>query len=348
MIFCLIILMKNLIVVTSYPSTEYKLDVLKTALQTLKKSISLVENETIDILLLTQYKILDEEILSMVDYFIYDKLDVKCLADYGIFKSGPMWWFSTDWYTIHEMFDNGYHFSISRLTHIGINFAKIMNYDFFYYIDGDFEMKDECMKSLIILRDNTINNNKKILYFNLEGENIALYQLVFGGIVEFYCNNIHFPYEIEEWINSPMHYDEVAFEVTNWREISKVLDDVDIIYTDNEYHICNNMILNKLSSNRSMDLYFSENHQDIAYLQLYNPRNEKHLQVFVDDNIIYDKLMGINEYYINGLNINDIINKKFRIIAKLDNKIFFDKEYFLDEDRINILKRINVIYFKNE
>jgi len=166
-------MLKDLLVISSYPSTEKAKNILKECILSLNKDF--------DIALCTHMPI-SEEIQNLVKYYIYDHRNEM------IFSEDVFMYADSD-----SFYFQGYIEGSS--THPGfavyrsiLNGAKIGNqcYDWFYYLEGDaimFGLDIDKMKSL---KNEAISNNKKGWFFKKEA---VLNSNIFCCNLEFFNNN---------------------------------------------------------------------------------------------------------------------------------------------------------------
>ena len=194
---------KKVFVVTAYPDNEQKM-------QSLFDCLSQLKSDEFDIILSTNYKINTDKIYQYVDYLIYDKLDVKSILEFDKTIDGDMWFVNTDYFRVSIMFDLAYHFNIFRNIYLALNMMKSMEYDFFYYIDGDHLVNQNYLNYFIYLSRILKNTNKKLIFFPSEGHNDKsdgfvkgsyLCTFIFGGLIDYFLDNVILPYNPNDWMN---------------------------------------------------------------------------------------------------------------------------------------------------
>lgn len=342
--------MKNCLIITSYPSNEYKLNILRKLLDSIKQ-FSKNSKEKFDIILCSQFPIQDKEILTSVDYFLYDNDNLESFYNYG-----DVYTFDFHWRFVlnnniqfTDIFDNTYHFMLWKLIHMGLNFSNSMGYDFFYYLEGDSEILSENFFNKIIkLKHDTIDKDKDIVLFNMDDSEIDFFIFCcFGGKIKNFLNS-DIPFDKEKWLNEHF-YTSYPLEHIVYQKIY-LKNKINKILLNNELSVLrgNEITMNKLHNLNGLKtlFYFDKNQPDILFVFLYNKDLEsKTIKIYFDDEEYLNMIFENDWYYSNTVLIKDIMNKKIKWTIHQDGILFFEKEYLLNEDRLEIIKRKGLILY---
>ena len=338
---------KNVFVVCAYPYNEDRIQVLIECLKSLKR-------KDFDIALSTNYPITDKDVLSLVDYMIFDKQDIKDWDKYDISFNCYGWKAVFNNIKIETLFNNAYHYDIYRGMYQTISLMNNMGYQFFYYIEGDCELNDDNMNDMLYLKKDCLSKNKHMIFFKTEEDknrNDSLQRphfatVIFGGEPEYFCKNLKLPIDVDEWVkDSDLILN--AFELFFYIKFNHLIDDFSLY----DISIQNKVKRGKLSKadeyGLSNVLYFKENRNDIIFNVIFNSRQNVNVkcEFYVDDKLssilTADPLQGNYNVY----KISDIINHKIKRIVYLNDKIDSVIEFLLDDEKLKYLKKTNKITF---
>lgn len=330
--------MKSAIIISSYPSSDYRLNILK---QTLRS----VKGNGFDVILTTNYPITDNEIYDMVDYIVWDKIDIQSVFDYDVRIDSPGWFFKNDNFEATIAFDNAYHFDLYRSIWNAVNLINGLNYDFFYYIEGDSILLKN--NDLIKTRDLMFEKNKDILFCvgHSDGEfgGYDMYvTMIFGGIPKKFLDMFkNIPTDIEDWISNKNYYLN-SMEVIFYRNVedrNKIMD-LDI------KHFSESFDFNKLRKIDFLGLnalfFLDKNNMNDMYLFINNSYNED--KIYNDDIIWFDQILGPYSYFIQKVAMEGYMNKTVKeVVVKGNNEIVFSKKF--DDNYLNKIKKSQHIKF---
>lgn len=195
--------MKSLIYITAYAKTEDKRNILRECIKSCKKL-------NMDILI-SSHAPLPEDIIQMVDYYVYD-------AD-NRFNNGSqhILWRSHNNVTAYKFLKYSYEFTIIKLIRNALYLAKANGYDLVLGTDFDNIFSDEDIEKLKSLKQQMIDEDKDFIFFHpehaywiLDGE--PLYGIYYDLYVTcakldkfFDTFDSYFPKTIEEY-NKTMAY----------------------------------------------------------------------------------------------------------------------------------------------
>jgi len=347
--------MKNCIIITSYPSNEYRLGVLRKSLKSFQ-NFSKNSKEKFDIILCSQYPIVDKEILTLVDYFLYDNDNIESFFNYGDVYTYDFHYRSViNNLQFTDVFDNTYHFMLWKLVYMGLNFSNFMGYDFFYYMEGDFEISSEnFLNKIIKLKIDTIDKDKDIVLFNLKTDNDELdffLGVCWGGkIKEFLIKSSDIPFDKENWLKDNYFTSNQLERIMYDKIYFKSKDKINKILLENELSILreDEISFNKLHFLYALKtlFYFDKTQPDKLYVFLFNnDKEQKIIKIYFDDNIFLDMIFESSVYYYNIISISDIINKKIKWTIHQNDMLFFENEYLVDEKRLEIIKRKGLLFY---
>lgn len=347
---------KNCIIISSYPSTEYRRKILFNAIKSLRKFLEKSE-EHYDILLCSQWKV-DTEILSLVDYFILDNDEVESFyTKKNVHTFDFHWHFDIKPFHVTDIFDNAYHFMLWKLMQMSLGLLKTINYDFFYYMEGDFEILSEnFLYKLNQVKQQTLKDGKDIILFNMDHNNpddIDFFMPnCYGGRTESFINK-EIPVDKQIWEDNP-YYTSHPLEIIMYDKIFLPQKDKwNKIDFKNELSILRNdeLLINILNTPSGLKniLYYNENEKDFLFMFLWNDfKSIKRINVYLNDEIYYSDVFNLGVYYLDKIQISYLMNKDMHLIVYNDNgEVFYEKRFFIDDDRIELIKRKGILYFKN-
>ena len=335
--------MKSIFIISSYPSTPQKLTILKECLISVK-------DMGFDVLLTTNYPINDPDIYDLVDYLIWDKTDVQSLSDVGadieVSPSNWGWFMRCVNFTARSAFDNAYHFDLHRSLRNGVSLAQGLNYDFFYYLEGDNMVLDK--RHLINTRDKMFKENKKLMFIEMQmgadqGGYFSYVTTIFGGIPYYFLESSKIiPCEINEWISNELFYSN-GMEVIFYKVLGNRKDDTLILKIEdfNDKILFNR--IRKASTYGFKNMLFFD--KDELYLLIYNENNfTAEIEVKIDNINWITTILGPTCYHINKMGLESVTNKTIKEIVNInDEKLIYEK--ILNQKTINILKNTQKIEF---
>ena len=338
---------KNVFVVCAYPYNENRTQVLIECLKSLKR-------KDFDIALSTNYPITNNEVLSLVDYMIFDKQDIKNWDKYDFNFNSYGWNAVFNNIKIETLFNNAYHYDIYRSMYQAINLMNSMGYEFFYYIEGDCELNDDNMNDMLYMKEDCLSKNKHMIFFktemdvnrndSLNGPHFAT--VVFGGKPDYFCKNLKLPVDVDEWVkDSDLILN--AFELFFYIKFNHLINDFSL-YDINIQNKIKRGKLNKTDENGLCNiLYFKENRSDITFNSVFNSRQNVNVkcEFYVDDKLSSTLTLGPLQGNYNIYKVSDIINHRIKRIVYLDDKIDSVIEFFLDDEKLKYLKKSNKIIF---
>lgn len=166
--------MKKIIIIDTYPDTDKKMNVLESCVKQLK-------NKGFD-LMITSHLPIKEEIIKLVDFYIYDKENILLPEDLT-----PVFRHKADDFLV-TIYDNGHLLTICKNIFNSINLCKNLGYQFFFFMEYDNILSEKDIQKLNHLQSRLIEERKKLFFFKYDLENeldrFRYETLIFGGFVE--------------------------------------------------------------------------------------------------------------------------------------------------------------------
>lgn len=179
--------MKNLIIISAYINTQEKEDVLFQALTQLKKL-------ELPILIMCN-SILNDRILKLCDYHIYDKENFLLPPE-----RSPINWFADSTETVH-LYNKGVGYPIIKKLNIALHFAKNLGFENFLLAEYDNIYHDEDLPKVTNMFANL--PEKKGFFCRVYDHGLWLETRIFAGNVDFFLENIPMPLTYEQWNTTP-------------------------------------------------------------------------------------------------------------------------------------------------
>lgn len=257
---------KNIIIIGSHPNHPSKMDMLRDCIDRVKPL-------GYDILLVSHYP-LPSDIQESVDYVIYDKENVK------MFNTNPIYWWGVEGVNVRKYNSGipvGHALAVVKNINNGINYVNYLNYEFFFYMECDNLLAPDDLFKIELLKNSMFLKRKKMVLFNPESDERIYETLMFGGIPNHYCENIHLP-TIEE--------DFKGYKISLERFFYKTHHD-----KESSYHVVNsssqeyfsNSEINKDFSKYMVEV-FGSNEDPYLYLFIYNfPENPNKIVITIND-----------------------------------------------------------------
>ena len=178
----------DIIIVTAYPDTDEKIEVLRKCLLQLKK----IDKE----ILLCSHFPANKDIIALVNYYIYDsRNEIITKEEYTQYISGDSsyYFFETNEFVfyIRNMYEYYHYFAIYQLFESAFKYANMLGKEYFYLLEGDVIVHDEDLHQFNDIKKRVIDNNK-LAYFQFNGD-FAVYSVTFFfSNIEFFLKNFNF------------------------------------------------------------------------------------------------------------------------------------------------------------
>lgn len=191
--------MKSLFIIPTHAPNIAKQNLLLKCIDALKAAESNFD------IMITSHTPLPENIISKVEYYIYDNDNRFSNA------SGSIFWTYVQDFTVLRFGKYSHEYPIIRLVRNSIHLAKANEYKFFFSTDFDNIYSVEDIKKFIELKDRMMAANKEFIFFNPPNavwvvDHIPLYGIYydltnFGGSVDKFLElfDNYFPKTLEEY-----------------------------------------------------------------------------------------------------------------------------------------------------
>ena len=311
---------KNLIVVGCYITNEQKKQILINFLNQIRKT-------GCDIVL-TSHIGVDKEILSLVDYFIYDKDNEKLPIE-----NRPVIWFadSEEYINIYSAFHGA---AISKNIYNSLKLFENTDYKYFIYMEFDYILSDSDIYNLTNIFTRLKVENKKLYFNKTKDSNEYMSGLcqtqMFAGEINYYTKNINLPKTYSEWLSNSTFFGSHSLE-----KIMTMLTDEhknNIIYGTETAELLPDSNTDVFSSFESNIIAYNldEPNYPIVYIIPKNI-NSVYKLIINDKVILNDKLGYIFKYKVQ-------LNDQHTIIQLyIDNQLVFNEK----------INKDNIKYYKN-
>jgi hypothetical protein len=315
--------MKKIIIIGCYPSTN-------NSEKMLSDCIDILSNTDYDLMVVSHYPI-PTYIQEKVNYTLYDNENI--LLPYDL--TPKVTCFTTDFDTVIN--NNGHSLTVSKNINNGINFCNNLGYEFFYFIESDNLFGDKDLSKLETLRKKMFEQNKKMIFFHQCAEEYLIYEtLIFGGVPNYYLENIKLPSSINQLIDTVVNpgqslerilYDKINNQNFNFliinQESSSFFNDsgINIIAHDYSVNVIGNNIDNRL------------------ILWLNNLSSEKTIHFTINDN--HHLPLTAKSWYYQYVNDNEIINIEIN-----DNGYITQKQFIITEENKNEYRQKGSLNYK--
>lgn len=322
--------MKKILIISTYPNYDFKLD-------TLDKCIDSLKPLNYDIMIVSHFP-LPTHIQEKVKFYIYDSNNILLPPEYSTFN-----WLSNASFEI-KINQRGHNLAILTNIKNGLTNAKLYGYEFFYFLESDniFDVNEvEKLEDLRLLMD---SNNKKMIFFNQSWNSNGRYHeiyetLIFGGSTDYFIENYSIPNDVDEYVNlfSKVTTDikNITLELQFFLTLSNFKEEFLIIKkTTSDFF--NRSIINKYSISSRFEIV-SNNIDDSLILFLLNSSPSK-ITCKINSRTI--ELLP-NYFYHESFKEDktiEVFNESGEIIGK--------KEFLTSEYNKEIASRIGQMNFK--
>ena len=314
--------MKKIIVIGSFPSTEY-------SEQMLSECIDKVSNIGYDIMLVSHYPVPDY-IQRKVDYYIFDKDNPLQPPELT-----PEWKYDTADFGV-RIKNKGHLVTVCRNIFNGISLAKNLDYEFFYYMESDNLIDSQDTFKIEMLRTSMFKHNKKLALFKYTNEDKLMYEsLMFAGIPDYFLNNISLPSVTNDIINLKIYpvLEEYFYNQFHSKENEYLIID----QTSKEFY--SNSVINKIGNFWKAEI-------------IYDTTNNKY--VFWINNLIANpysikvniNMLGYFELPPNGWYFSHIDEGNKLFIEVIDNDCITKKEFDLSGENLIKYRETGELFFR--
>jgi len=338
--------MKEIVIVSCYPNTEYKERLLNECVGKLKSLNK-------DVLIATHYPVPDY-IVKKVNYYIYDSNNID-FKHRNLDNSNRCFVEETDTFRL-EFLEKCHSPSLSRIFNLALNFIKYLEYDYFTIIESDSEYETEDLAKLNDIKNDLVKSNKNFFFFKLRPyqfpywESLGVFEVYetycFGGLVSKFLEKFTFPKSYNEWVelyNKDYRNQHLEFYISDF--FSKIKDECLIL--DSLRHVFDKSNINLTTVGDPTGIYYNINDENVPIIFLMN--NQKNPRTYVIrspfPHINNELTLNSNCWWFTGIDIKNN-NQDVSITIYEDEKVISRTFYLISKTFIDAQKHTNRITFK--
>ena len=339
--------MKEIVILSCYPNTDYKENLLNDCVKKLKSLNK-------DVLIATHYPIPDY-IVKKVNYYIYDSNNID--FDYKTIDNTKYGFFEKNQSFILEFANKCHSPALSRIFNLALNFIKHLQYDYFTILETDAEYDIRDLSKIDDIKTQLINQEKNFFFFKIRPyqypywEEHGIFEIYetysFGGYVNKFLEKFYFPTEYNEWVelyNKDYRYQNLEFYVT---EFFKTIKD-ECLILDSFKHEFPNSEVNIITVNDPTGIYYNIDDENTPILFIVNTESKRRRYVIIsfECNLPTEIYLGHRNWHISKLDISKY-NRDISIIVYEDDNIVarhyyvVSKEYMKKQCRTHRIKLIS-------
>jgi len=338
--------MKEIVIVSCYPNTEYKE-------RLLNECVSKLKSLNKDVLIATHYPVPDY-IVKNANYYIYDSNNID-FKHRNLDNSNHCFVEETDAFRL-EFLEKCHSPSLSRIFNLALNFIKYLEYDYFTIIESDSEYETEDLAKLSDIKNDLVKSNKNFFFFKLRPyqfpywESLGVFEVYetycFGGLVSKFLEKFTFPKINNEWVelyNKDYRNQHLEFYVSDF--FSKIKDECLIL--DSLRHVFDKSNINLTTVGDPTGIYFNINDENVPILFLMN--NQKNPRKYVIRSsqwgIPTEITLNSQAWWFTGINIKDC-NHDISVSINEDENIIGNMFLIISKEIMSVHKQTNRIRFK--
>jgi hypothetical protein len=311
---------KKIFIIGTYPSTTYNESMLIECIERLNRL-------NFDILLVSHFQV-SSDIQKMVNYYIYDYDNTL-----DPIERTPYAYFANSSYFV-KIQKQGYISTICRNIVNGLKFAKNKGYDFFYYMESDNLFHELDLIKLRNISQDMFSEQKQSIMFKYSSDGSNMYEsLIFGGVPEFYLNNLPLPESNEDFTKISVG---LTLELHFYNNLIGFKDQILEINSSSKDYFTKSII------NKNSNCAFVEVLKDLTnggfVLYTANYReNDHNISFQINNNESYELIP--NSWYFAPITSDDTIKVKIFEFDNIFEKTFSfseqDKELYSETGTIN-------------
>jgi len=331
---------KSVIIIDAYiPTPEKEL--------ILKDCILSVRRLGFDIILVS-HSIVSEKIISLVDYYVYDKDNI-------FNKNNVYGWTLKNNIEIRINITESHEYPIIKSIRSSISLAKALGYDFFYFTEFDHIYSDTDINEILHLKNRmTVENKDFIVFYPTEaifGDIKGLYYETsfFGGKVEKFLNifNSFFPNSLEEYNNNFTYKFPNCLEHFFYKAFSPYEDKMILTKEYVRLYFKDSQI--NLSSYQNIKINILPSEDNNPYLYISNNNSTPYEFEIIINNKVYEKYTISNQFLQGDFILIPLKeNSTIKIITYQEGNLLKEQEIFFNKDKIEEYKKIGIIIFHNK
>lgn len=338
--------MKDIVIVSCYPNTDYKE-------QLLDECVSKLKLLNKDVLIATHYPI-PSYIVEKVDYYLYDSNNID--FDYKTIDNSQNSFYEINGVFTLEYVDKCHSPALSRLFNLALNFIKNLEYDYFTIIESDSEYHIDDLAKLDIIKNDLITQNKNFFFFKLRPyqfpywEDIDIFEVYetycFGGLVSKFMEKFYFPKTYDEWVvlyNKNFRNQHLEFYVT---EFFKQIKD-ECLILDSFMHIFDKSKTNIITLRDATGIYYNLDDENTPVLVLINTETapKKYIIRSFECELPREINLMFKQWYFCKLDIKNM-NRDINIIIYENDNIISRLYYVVSKEFMLKQKNTHRIKFK--
>jgi hypothetical protein len=338
--------MKEIVIVSCYPNTEYKE-------RLLNECVSKLKSLNKEVLIATHYPVPDY-IVKKAEYYIYDSNNID-FKHRTLDNSKNCFVEETSTFRL-EFLEKCHSPSLSRVFNLALNFVKYLEYDYFTIIESDSEYEVEDLAKLSDIKDNLVKSNKSFFFFKLRPyqfpywESLGVHEVYetycFGGLVYKFLEKFNFPKSYNEWVelyDKDYRNQHLEFYVSNF--FSKIKDECLIL--DSLRHVFDKSNINLTTVGDPTGVYYNINDENVPIIFLMN--NQKNPRRYVIrspfPHICNELTLNSQCWWFSGIEIKNN-NQDITITIYEDEKVISRTLYVISKTFMDTQKQTNRIKFK--
>jgi hypothetical protein len=338
--------MKEIVIVSCYPNSEYKEHLLN-------ECVSKLKSLNKEVLIATHYPVPDY-IVKKADYYIYDSnnLDFKHIT---LDNSKTCFVEESSTFRL-EFLEKCHSPSLSRIFNLALNFVKYLEYDYFTLIESDSEYEVEDLAKLTGIKNDLVKSNKSFFFFKLRPyqfsywESLGVYEVYetycFGGLVYKFLEKFNFPKSYNEWVelyDKDYRNKHLEFYVTSF--FSKIKDECLIL--DSLRHVFDKSNINLATVGDPTGVYYNVNDENTPIIFLMNNQTNPRRYVIRSPFPHIGNELTLNSqcWWFTGIDIKNN-NQDISITIYEGEKVISRTFYLISKTFMDIQKQTNRIKFK--
>lgn len=338
--------MKEIVIVSCYPNTEYKE-------RLLNECVSKLKSLNKDVLIATHYPVPDY-IVKKANYYIYDSNNID--FKHKTFDKTPRCFIQETESFKLEFLEKCHSPSLSRIFNLALNFVKYLEYDYFTIIESDSEYEIEDLAKLETIKNEMVKSNKSFFFFKLRPyqfpywESLDVFEVYetycFGGLVYKFLEKFTFPKSYNEWVtlyDADYRNQHLEFYVSSF--FSKIKDECLIL--DSFRHIFDKSNINLATVGDSTGMYYNCNDENTPILFLMNNRGSPRKYIVRSSHWNIPTEIDLNPqcWWFTGIDIKTC-NHDISITVKEFDNVVSRTFYVISKESMNTQKQTHRILFK--
>lgn len=337
--------MKDIVIVSCYPDSEYKEFLLNDCVTKLKKLNK-------EVLIATHYPI-PSYIIEKVDYYIYDKDNID--FDYRTIENSKNSFYEVNDKITFEYIDKSHSPALSKIFNLALNFINQLDYDYFTIIESDSEYHIDDLSKIDEIKNDVIKSNKNFFFFKLRPhqfkywEDLKMFEVYetycFGGLLSKFMEKFYFPKTYDEWVdlfNKDFRNQHLEFYVT---EFFKNIKD-ECLILDSFRHVFTKSNVNTITIKDPTGIYYNLDDENKPVLLLCNIQDRRRYVIrSFECNLPKEITLGSHEWYYAILDITNI-NRDINIVIYDEGRIVSRLYYVVTKDFVLKQKKTHIFKFK--